>query len=71
MLEWLAVGPSSNIARVGHDSETQQLTVEFKSGGSYSYSGVDAVTAADLAAASSPGEYFHRHVRGKYPSTKL
>lgn len=70
MVEWQDTTKSSNIARVGYDPETHEMTVEFRSGGTYAYSGVDSVTAGDLAAASSPGSYFQRHVRGKYPVTK-
>ena len=70
MIEWVATPQSSNIRRVGYDDDTQDLTVEF-AGGSYVYSGVSKQTAADLAADSSPGSYFARHVKNRYPTRKL
>ena len=71
MLEWTPTPQSSNIARVGYDTETQELVVEFKSGGTYAYDGVSANTAADLASDPSPGGYFSRHVRNRYQSRRL
>lgn len=58
---------SSNIASVGHDPETMELHVTFHSGQTYVYSGVDAAAAQDLTTNPSPGSYFARWVKGKYP----
>ena len=70
MIEWTATPQSSNIRRVGYDADTQDLTVEF-AGGSYVYSGVDKGTADVLAADPSPGSFFARHVKTRYPTRKL
>lgn len=71
MMEWNDTANSSNIARVGYDPETQEMQIEFRSGGSYAYSGVSSPTAADLAASQSPGSYFQRWIRNKYSVRKL
>lgn len=67
---WTATPQSSNVVRVGYDDETEEMTVEF-AGGSYVYSGVSAQTAGDFAGDSSPGGYFARHVKNRYPTRKL
>lgn len=71
MIEWQTTAHSSNVARVGYDPETQEMVVEFVNGGSYAYAGVDRGTATDLASDSSPGSFFARHVRNKYPTRRL
>lgn len=60
---------SSNIAAVGHDPSTNELHVQFKSGGTHIYSGVTAEDHNDLIAAESIGSHFHRHIRTR-PSRK-
>ncbi len=70
MIEWTPTPHSSNVKRVGYDDDTQELTVEF-AGGSYVYSEVSKQTATDLAADSSPGGFFARHVKNRYPTRKL
>jgi len=68
--EWTPTPQSSNVVRVGYDDETQELTVEFK-GGSYTLTGVSKQGAADFAADSSPGAYYNRHLKNRYPTRKL
>lgn len=55
---------SSNLAACGYDAETKTLTVQFANGSEYTYSGVPEETYEGLLSASSPGQYFHRHIKG-------
>ncbi len=71
MITWTATPQSSNVKRVGFDDETQDVIVEFANGNSYSYSGAGEAVAADLASNPSPGGFFSRHIRNKYPAKKL
>lgn len=56
---------SSNIAAIGHDSNTSELTVEFKNGGRYIYHGISADQHAALMKADSIGSHLHKHVKPK------
>ncbi len=61
---------SSNIAAIGHDPITHDLTVAFKNGTEYTYADVPLDTHADLMAAPSVGQYFNRNIKDKYKATK-
>lgn len=68
---------SSNIHSHGHDPETNTLAVCFRRGtgpgNTYHYSGVSADMYAQLQAATSVGEWFHKSIRGnseRHPGTK-
>jgi hypothetical protein len=62
---------SSTIRSISHQSETNTLLVEFKSGGTYEYSGVDKETFNEFVSQSSVGSYFHKTIKGKYEARKL
>jgi hypothetical protein len=63
---------SSSIASVGHDSERNELEIEFANGGVYRYAGVTADDHAKLMAAASIGKHFQQHIRhGGYAHTKV
>jgi hypothetical protein len=62
---------SSNLASAEYDEATRELTITFKSGASYAYSGVDRTTYDDLLTASSPGRYFAEYIKGKHPDRRL
>jgi hypothetical protein len=62
---------SSNLGSAEYEPETQEMIITFKSGSSYAYSGVDQVTFDDLLTASSPGVYFNKWIKGRYPERKL
>ena len=62
---------SSNIAGTGHHGDSKTLRVEFHGGAVYDYSGVPAEKHAAMRAAKSHGEYFHKHIRGKFPFVKV
>lgn len=65
MIEYQTVN-STNIASVGYDHDTREMTITFKRGGTYTYSSVDESTYQELVAASSPGQYFARQIEGQY-----
>jgi len=54
---------SSNIAAIGYDGETEELTIEFVSGDTYVYDGIDPETYRALMAAPSKGAFFYAHIR--------
>lgn len=58
--------PSSQIAAHGYDPATQTLAVQFKSGGTYHYSGVPAEVYAGMQQAESAGRFLHQAVKGQY-----
>lgn len=57
---------SSNLESATYDPDTETLTIEFKSGTSYDYMNVPPSIYRGLQGAGSAGEYFARHVRGRY-----
>ena len=61
---------SSNLSGVHYDPERKALTVKFKSGGTYTYTGVPAHRYEGLLSAESPGSYLHKHIRSGYDWTK-
>ncbi len=65
----LNIRASSNIEAARYDAETQELTIDFVNGGTYVYTNVPSSIAAGLEAASSPGQYFARQIKGRYSYT--
>lgn len=59
---------SSNLKSVGYDPATRTLEVEFHSGDVHQFADVWADHHKQLLSASSPGSYFHAHIRGKFKS---
>ncbi len=64
---------SSTIEKIGWDSMTLKLRIEFRSGSLYEYENVGGNLAAGLIFAQSHGSYFAKHLRNNanYPCTKL
>ena len=62
---------SSNLPRVCYDTSTLTLDISFRNGGLYRYSSVPAHIHAGLMSASSHGEYFHQHIKDKYPCRRI
>lgn len=57
---------SSQVVRAAwFDEETSTLTVEYKTGGTYTYPGISAADAASFEAAPSPGSWVHKHLKGR------
>jgi hypothetical protein len=69
-IERWATPHSSNVSEVTYDSDKEEMTVRFKSGGSYVLSGVSAGAASDLANDPSPGSHYNRHFKGRYTTRK-
>jgi hypothetical protein len=58
---------SSNIAAVGYNEEERTLRIQFKSGATYEYEGVELETYDALMGADSVGSAFHRLIKsGSY-----
>lgn len=57
---------SSNLRAAAYDPSTNILTIEFRNGGAYTYSGVPQMVYAGLLAAGSHGRYFQRWIRNRY-----
>lgn len=62
---------SSNLDQITYDQETKLMTIVFKSGGAWEYSGVPNEVYLGLQHAPSPGSYFFRHVRGRFQETEI
>ena len=62
---------SSNLASCDYSEETRTLTITFHSGDTWSYSDVDKSIYEGLVAASSPGRYFYRQIKGLYPGSQI
>jgi hypothetical protein len=58
---------SSVIATVGYDRNARRLEIGFRSGTTYSYYLVPERIYSELMAADSKGNYFSKHIRGKFP----
>lgn len=67
---------SSVLLKARYDNETRKLEVLFREGRKegwvmYSYENVSELLYEDLLAADSPGLFFNRYIRGRYPFQKL
>lgn len=58
---------SSNLARVGYNPSTHEMTVVFHNQRAYTYSGVPESVYTGLISAGSVGRYFHSFVQNNYP----
>lgn len=57
---------SSNLAAAGFEEQTSTLEIQFRSGSIYRYFSVPVRHFEGLTSASSPGGYFHRHIKDRY-----
>ena len=57
---------SSAISAVGYNSDSGQMRIRFKGGGTYTFCRVPASVYAGLLGASSKGTYYDRHIRDRY-----
>jgi hypothetical protein len=62
---------SSNISAIDYDPDTQTLTIEFRSGGTYEYYDVEEQVYDGLRSAGSHGQYFQNNIRGHYRYARL
>ena len=70
MAEMISVS-SSNINAIGYDPDSMKLTVEFKSGGTYEYAGVDPAMYTQFLQAESIGKFFHANIKGQFDHQKV
>ena len=61
---------SSNLATVGYDAQTKDLTVTFKKSGKYVYHNVPAKDAVTLLYADSKGKMLNAIIKPNYGFTK-
>lgn len=62
---------SSNIERIGYDSSSSTLRIEFKNGGVYDYFNVPGDIFNELRDASSVGSYHARNIKNSYSFEKI
>lgn len=62
---------SSNIERIGYDSNSSTLRIEFKLSGTYDYFNVPENVFDEIRSASSVGSYHAKNIKGVYPHTKV
>lgn len=62
---------SSNIERIGYDSSSRTLRVEFKLNRTYDYSNVPESVFNELRSASSVGSYHAKNIKNSYPYTEI
>jgi hypothetical protein len=62
---------SRNLMAGAYDPDTQELSITFRSGETYSYRNVPQGIVAGLKAAGSAGEYFAQQIRPRFPGTRL
>jgi KTSC domain len=63
--------PSSVIREFHYDPAERRLDIRFVSGRLYSYQDVPPEIATAMGRAFSKGEYFNRHIRDRYHSTRI
>lgn len=64
-MDWRDVS-SSTITRVGYDSSSMTLAVEFRNGSVYEYFEIPSNIFEDLVNAASVGRYLAQHIKGIY-----
>jgi KTSC domain-containing protein len=62
--------PSTVIRSYRYDPQRRELAIVFQTRRAYTYSEVPYETYAALKAAFSKGEFFNRHIRGKFAFTR-
>ncbi len=71
MAESIVASVSSTcVDTVFFNGDTNDLTIAFTTGGTYTYSGVPAEVAQGLVDAPSKGKYMHAQVLGKFSFRK-
>lgn len=62
---------SSNIERIGYDSNSSTLRIEFKSNKTYDYFNVPENTFNELRHASSIGSYHAAYIKNSFPFAQI
>ena len=61
-----ASGFSNTITDFGYNVATKRLTIVFRTGGEYVYSGVPLSIDTTLLSTGAKGAYFNSNIRGQY-----
>lgn len=67
---WIDTPTSSNIIGFGYDPATQELTVKFHGGRSYTYTGVPKHIYTGMKGTDSVGKFFSSKIKDVFPFTK-
>jgi hypothetical protein len=62
---------SSTVAKVGYNSETSELHVEFSSGAQYKYEAVEEGVYESMLSAESIGKFLNSNIKEKYEFQKI
>lgn len=62
---------SSHIKAHGFDPDADTLRIEFVSGKTFDYSGVDAAKYGRFCASDSLGKFFHAEIKGQHQATPV
>lgn len=62
---------SSNIERIGYDSNSSTLRIEFKSNRTYDYSNVPENVFNELRSAPSVGRYHATNIKNSFSYTEI
>lgn len=62
---------STEIEWIGYERSRQMLQVEFIAGSIYQYDNVPEHVFHEFLQAPSHGQYFEKHIKGRYPSRKV
>ena len=65
-MEWINTPESSNIARFTYDSQSQIMTVEFKTGGTYNYYDIAQPIFEQMKSAPSKGQFLAQQIKGHF-----
>lgn len=63
--------PSTVVARIEYDNESQILKITFLSGAVYAYYNVPDEVYVDLKKARSKGQFLNQHIKDVYDFEKL
>ena len=61
---------SKQVADAQYDPDEQKLVISYRSGGTYTYHGVDESKANEFSQAKSAGGFLHNFVKGQHTFTK-
>lgn len=65
-METFLFARSSNLESADYDPETEDLSITFQSGGTYTYHGVPPSVYRGLTLAGSAGQFFHRNIKDSF-----
>lgn len=63
--------PSTVLAAIDYDVDSQTLTLRYTSGQAYHYKGVPEIVYKDLKASRVKGRFLRFFIKDKYPFEKL